>query len=246
MFGRFKRAHRRRPEYVAGGAPAVVLLCYLTVFSVFHPWSAVLAQQRIGKVDFIQLWAFDRPSGVPKWGDLFEHDPVYRNQGVRTEKAAAAHLRFVDGTELRVGATSEVIIDRYVYSTAASGAAFVANIGKGILRVVSGRMPKAGFKIVTPTAHIGIRGTDFIVRVLADGTTIILVLVGEIIVTPQAAGEAILLRADDTARVRTGSSTVETGVAPPAPDDGLDDDAPDRQGTGTDGTDGSGGGGGGR
>ena len=131
--------------------------------------------------------------------------------GVGRNTSAAAHLRFIDGTELRVGATSEVIIDSYVYSTTVSGAAFVANIGEGILRVITGKMPKPGFRIVTPTAYIGVRGTDFIVQVLLDGTTIILVITGPFTVTPRAVGgNPIDVAAGETVRVGPGSSAVET------------------------------------
>ncbi len=57
-------------------------------------------------------------------------------------------------------------------------------LGKGVFRFVSGSMRKSGVSLKTPTATIGIRGTDFVVAVGNDNSTSIEVFDGEVEVTP--------------------------------------------------------------
>jgi ferric-dicitrate binding protein FerR (iron transport regulator) len=188
--------------------------------------------ERVGAIDWVKLWAFERPPGGSEWGDLFRHDSVFQNQGIRTDRGAATHVRFIDGTELRIGSASEIVVDEFVFDASTTAGKFTSEITKGILRMVSGRLAKSGFRITTPVAYIGIRGTDFIVQVAADGTTTAYVLAGAITITPRAGGGETVLDAGETARVAPGATSVETGVQPPAADESLDDEAPNRPGIG--------------
>ena len=95
---------------------------------------------------------------------------------MRTVPKGAAHIRFVDGTDLRIGGSSELVLDEFVYDAAGGAGAFTTNMTKGILRMVTGKLAKQGIQIRTPSALIGVRGTDFIVAVLASGATIVPVL----------------------------------------------------------------------
>lgn len=47
-------------------------------------------------------------------------------------------------------------------------------------RFITGKLGGPGFKVRTPTAVIGVRGTDFVVLVAEDGATQVAVLDGEV------------------------------------------------------------------
>ena len=60
------------------------------------PAGGAAAQERIGAVNYVRVWAYGGAGG--NWSDLFTHDAVFAQQGVRTVRDGAAHLGFVDGT----------------------------------------------------------------------------------------------------------------------------------------------------
>ncbi len=115
-------------------APGVALLSLLTP-------GLAKAQPRIGSVSYVRVWAYGTKS-ADKWGDLFTHDAVVAQQGVRTVRNGAAHIRFVDGTDLRIGGSSELVLDEFVYDTASGAGTFTTNMTKGILRMVTGKLAR--------------------------------------------------------------------------------------------------------
>ncbi|MEZ5647458.1 MAG: FecR family protein [Alphaproteobacteria bacterium] len=107
---------------------------------------------------------------------------------VSTSVNALSRLLFVDDTTLTVGANSSMILDRFVYDPKTAKGEILVHMATGVFRFVSGKMPKENVTLVTPGASIGIRGTDFIVEILGDGTTRVSVLHGRVIMTPTAGG----------------------------------------------------------
>ena len=86
-------------------------------------------------------------------------DDVYHNELIKTEEESATKLVFLDDTELTLGPDSTVVLDSFVYDPDPSQAAFVMTATKGIFRFASGRLPKNAYRLHTPAATIGIRGT---------------------------------------------------------------------------------------
>ncbi len=192
-------------------------------------------------MNYVRVWAYGGRGG--RWKDLFTRDGVYVQQGVRTVSNGAAHIRFVDGTDLRVGSDSEVLLDEFVYDTSGGAGAFTANMSKGVLRLVTGKLSGPSFKVRTPTALIGVRGTDFIVAVLASGLTVVRVLLGVVEITPAAGGDASTVSAGATGTVAPGATlvTVINDVQPT--EEEIDDSAHLQGEPGQDANDASGGGG---
>lgn len=92
-----------------------------------------------------------------------------------TGSGAALRLAFSDGTNLYLGAETEVAID--LYSVQPDSLGFVANFTRGVFRLVTGliaRMQPQSVRVVTPVATIGIRGTHFGGE--TDGSSAIVVL----------------------------------------------------------------------
>jgi hypothetical protein len=86
-------------------------------------------------------------------------DDVYHNELIETEAESATQLVFLDETTLTLGPDSSVVLDSFVYDPDPSKAAFVMTATKGIFRFASGKLPKNAYRLHTPAATIGIRGT---------------------------------------------------------------------------------------
>jgi len=93
-------------------------------------------------------------------------DDVYHNELIETEEESATKLIFLDETTLMLGPESSVVLDRFVYDPDPSKASLVMTATKGIFRFASGKLPKNAYRLHTPAATIGIRGTvlDFAIR----------------------------------------------------------------------------------
>lgn len=217
----------------------------LTGLALTLGFAASAPAQTVGTANLVKVWAYAKDAGAPNWGDLYTNGSVSMAQGLRTPSGGALHVRFIDDTDLRLGSESEIMVDRFVFNPSTSVGTFQAEIGKGVLRFITGRIKKAGVRIGTPTAVIGVRGTDFIVEVGADGTTTVAVLEGEVVITPRiGGGQEVSVPAGQTARVAANATSVAVGVAPPAADPGVTESDGGADGD-DDSADGGGGGGGG-
>lgn len=96
---------------------------------------------------------------------------VLQSDVLVTGPDGTAGVTFTDNSLLSVGPNSVLAIDRYTFDTTTYAGQFDASLKKGTLAVVSGKMVKqtpGAMRVRTPTSIMGVRGTDFIVRV-ADG-----------------------------------------------------------------------------
>jgi hypothetical protein len=86
---------------------------------------------------------------------------------VETQGNAHVHIRFVDNELVSVRPLSRLEIQRYEYHAEDPAASVVKfNLIEGVARAVSGNAAKAArqnFRLNTPVAAIGVRGTDFVV-----------------------------------------------------------------------------------
>lgn len=98
-------------------------------------------------------------------------DNVYRDQQVRTAADSRAKLTFLDQTNLSIGPDSTVKLDDFVYR-GGDGVTFNATLGA--FRFVSGNAGGHTYQVQTPQAIIGVRGTNFGVRVQRGQTTVVL------------------------------------------------------------------------
>ena len=169
-----------------------------------HP-SLVQAQIAIGNANKV----ISRVQGVLQANTrtLVIKDDVYSNERVSTAADGAARFVFQDKTILSVGASSTVTLDEFVFDADASKSKVALSMSKGVMRFVSGNLPKARYSIKTPTAVIGIRGTIVVIAVALNGLTTVTVVEGA--VTVSAAGT--------TATVDAGLSTTVSPGAPPTP-----------------------------
>jgi hypothetical protein len=87
---------------------------------------------------------------------------------VVTGSDGAAGIAFVDNSLLSVGPNSILAIERYAFNSTTHEGTFESSLRKGTLSVVSGKIAKQSpdaMKVKTPSSILGVRGTEFLVRV---------------------------------------------------------------------------------
>jgi len=109
----------------------------------------------------------------PQVTKIAKGDEVVRNELVRT--AADSDARFVlrDDTNLMLGPSSTLKLDRTVFDDPKAGDIAI-KLTSGAFRFVTGHSSKDAYEIKTPIATIGVRGTMFDVRVQRQRNTIFL------------------------------------------------------------------------
>lgn len=105
------------------------------------------------------------PANVTQGGRttrLYPGASVIVGDHVRTGKRARLRLRMIDGAEIALGEHTEFIVREYELRENAGRA--VLELTKGFFRAVTGRITQQrdnSFRVKTPLAVIGVRGTDF-------------------------------------------------------------------------------------
>jgi hypothetical protein len=115
---------------------------------------------------------------------------IQSGQMITTGGNGHVQLRMVDGASLVVRASSVLKINEYfVDLVTPSKSRIKVTLEKGVVRSITGRAGEASkesFRLNTPLAAIGIRGTDFVVHATSEVTRV-LVQSGAIVMTPISA-----------------------------------------------------------
>ena len=85
-----------------------------------------------------------------------------------TGRDGSAGITFTDNSLVSVGPNTVFAIDKYRFDTTTYAGEFEGNLKQGKLAAVSGKMVKQSpesMKIRTPSAIMGVRGTEFVVQV---------------------------------------------------------------------------------
>jgi hypothetical protein len=94
--------------------------------------------------------------------------PVQQSDTVVTGADGTVGITFSDNSLLSIGPESRFAIDHYVFDTTTHAGQFDSTLSKGTVAVVSGKMVKQSpeaMKIRTPSSIMGVRGTEFVVKV---------------------------------------------------------------------------------
>ena len=159
----------------------------------------------------------DKGVVVAKELDVFSYDTVKTGNG-------KVGIEFVDQTRVDVTEHSKLIIDEFVYDPNTKTGKLSLKASLGTVRYASGQIAKnsaTNVQITTPTATIGVRGTDFTMTIDEIGSSTIILLpscdtngncfVGEISVESDA-GQVILNQAFQATVVDTVASKPLTPV----------------------------------
>jgi hypothetical protein len=102
--------------------------------------------------------------------ELKQGDFIYVNDEIITSNRSFAVLQFEDGAKVTVRPDSTLIIETYLYNGDENDAATLSLV-EGGLRVITGAMAKSNpenYKVRTPVALMGVRGTEFSVVLCGD------------------------------------------------------------------------------
>ncbi len=117
--------------------------------------------------------------------------PVRVGDRIETQAGGHVYLRFVDGANLSVRPQSRMLIESYSHNPQQPQlGAIKFKLDEGTARSITGAWGEAArerFRLNTPVAAIGVRGTDFTVRTESERTTAT-VYTGAIVLAPLANG----------------------------------------------------------
>lgn len=125
------------------------------------------------------VWAADAGEIKTARGEAYiergaERLPAKVGLGVRegdkvvTGADATVGVTFADNSLLSIGPNSALAIDRYVFDSTTHAGQFDSTLSKGTLAAVSGKIVKQSpeaMRVHTPSAIMGVRGTEFVVQV---------------------------------------------------------------------------------
>jgi hypothetical protein len=93
---------------------------------------------------------------------------VMASDVIMTGADGSAGITFTDNSLVSVGPNSVFAIDKYSFDSTTHVGEFEGSLRKGRLAAISGKMVKQSpesMKIRTPSAIMGVRGTEFVVQV---------------------------------------------------------------------------------
>jgi hypothetical protein len=94
--------------------------------------------------------------------------PLFMGSHLKTEHHSSLGVTFKDDTVMSFGPDTELTVDEYLYAPTQGKLKLAATLGKGSLNYVSGVIAKLqpdAVTVKTPTGTIGVRGTQFVVKV---------------------------------------------------------------------------------
>jgi hypothetical protein len=103
--------------------------------------------------------------------ELKQGDFIYVNDEIMTTNRSFIVLQFEDGAKVTVRPDSTLIIEQYLYNGTDADEAEL-NLVAGGLRVITGAMAKTNpenYKVRTPVALMGVRGTEFSIMLCGEG-----------------------------------------------------------------------------
>ncbi len=204
----------------------LLLLCAMTVASPLA-WSATAGKVVVAK-GTVEATAGGQARALQRRSLVNERDTVSTGADSRTQ------LRFVDSALLTLDAESELSIESYSFTGAgASQDKVLMRLVRGGFRTVTGAIGKKNnddYKVETPLASIGIRGTIYSAEVAKDGQSVtVIAFEGTVTVIshtgkratigPGERHNAALVRRDGSIELfdvkggdqATGKPTVDTG-----------------------------------
>jgi hypothetical protein len=150
------------------GVLGISTLCFAASLAA----SSAHAQTRVGEAAVIKNQVV-RVAGSAS-SPLNVGDGLLRDETVRTSVESAARLVMADSTNLSLGPSATIKLDRTVFNDEHSYRDIAVKLTTGAFRFVTGNSEKAAYTIATPIATIGVRGTILDILVQRGKTTVVL------------------------------------------------------------------------
>jgi hypothetical protein len=94
--------------------------------------------------------------------------PVFQGSQLKTGRPGSLGVTFKDDTLMSFGPDTELTVDEYLYAPGQGRLKLASRLAKGSLNYVSGVIAKLkpeAVTVETPSGTIGVRGTQFVVKV---------------------------------------------------------------------------------
>lgn len=164
---------------------AGVALCVAVPAFAQSSLNVVAASQPVGDVTLVigavNVQRGERQLALSRGSSLMVGD------NIQTQANGHVHLRFVDGALVSVRPASSLKIVEYRFDKANPSASVVRfQLDQGVVRAISGQAAESAkdkFRLNTPLAAIGVKGTDFVVE-SGNGRVNAIVNQGAIILAP--------------------------------------------------------------
>src|SRR6516162_10223881 len=121
----------------------------ITVLFALQP-TASNAQARIGSTHSVKTDASGSIAGTLSAGSS-----VHANETIKTGGSGQAGLDFIDKSNLNVGPSSQVRLDKFVYEPNKGAGSVVIDSARGAFRFSTGAQNKGDIKIKTPSGTLG-------------------------------------------------------------------------------------------
>ncbi|WP_245446902.1 FecR domain-containing protein [Bradyrhizobium sp. MOS002] len=148
----------------------------------------------------------------PKVSKILQGDDIFRDEVVQTLADSGAKFVLKDSTNLVLGPSSKLKLDRAVFTDEKSIGDIAVKLSLGTFRFITGHSAKEAYAITTPIATMGVRGTtlDFLIEpaqntvVLKDGRSQVC-----------AGGKCVqLVNVGDTAIIKAYGAQINIEVQP--------------------------------
>lgn len=160
----------------------LIRICTAVAFLAMMP-ALSNAAEAVGRV----LFAIGDARLAADGSRLKKDDPISVGQAVVTGANGHVHIRFVDDAFVSVRPNSKLEVEQYVFDERDPKHNRVRfTLGQGVARLITGKAGQAAkdnFRLNTPVAAIGIRGTDFLVQA-KDALTRVAVQQGAVVIAP--------------------------------------------------------------
>jgi hypothetical protein len=150
----------------------VVFYLSALLFAAGTGTAPVLAQTRVGEAALVKNEVI-RVNAAGN-SQINVGDGLLRDEVVRTGLDSATRLVMADSTNLSLGPSSTITLDRTVFDDEHTYREIAVRLTTGAFRFVTGHSEKAAYKITTSVATIGVRGTILDILAQRGKTTVLL------------------------------------------------------------------------
>lgn len=121
-------------------------------------------------------------------------DPIYRQDTLETAPNSEISITLNEGGLIQLGPRSQLFLEDYQYSSSTETGFLKLNVINGLFRYLSGKLSndtQPHTIITTPSANIGIRGSELSGEIMEDGSTTLLHLNGLFTITSRLHAQEI-------------------------------------------------------
>ncbi len=158
---------------IIGISRTIIGLCCLVAGLSLLCAASASAESSVGVVEHLEGQAVAQLQDKKR--ALDSGSPLFQGDVLETMADSSLLARFTDGGALRMGENSRVVVEQYVYDENGRNSNALFSLFKGFVRLVTGALVKMQpdrFRVTTPLASVGVRGTDFFARIVDDGENI--------------------------------------------------------------------------